>query len=186
MGHPHQARRFRINPVELVVFGVVSLIFANSVYQLFYDWEEVRANAVGATAAVKADSSSVRGIASANPLFSTIEVKCDSEKATTGAKKKSGAEESQSLETTDAAKIRLSGPLCGIGVKTPQDAKPKLLKAEVVNRTTNTAATVFTNATDGSFSTDFIPLNPGRNQIQLKWIYQGGKEHSQGLVVQKN
>jgi hypothetical protein len=177
MGHPKQVRRFKINPVELVVFGAVTLIFANSVYQLYYDWEEIRTNVVGSTPALAQSDRDGRSIASNNPLFSTIEVKCDEKSA---AKKKPGS--SEALEVTDAAKIRLSGPLCGPG----KADKTKLLKAEVVNRTTNSTATVFTNSTDGSFSTDFIQLSPGRNQIQLKWVYQGGKEHSQALVIQKN
>ncbi|MGZ3707368.1 MAG: hypothetical protein ACXWPM_00700, partial [Bdellovibrionota bacterium] len=32
-----KVRRFKTNPVEIVIFSVVSLIFINSLYNLFYD-----------------------------------------------------------------------------------------------------------------------------------------------------
>jgi len=177
----HEQRRFRVNPVELVVFAAVTLVFANSIYQLFYDWDEIRTKS-GTVEEASAGSAS-RGLASASPLFSSIEVKCNDE-----APKKKGANADAHLEKTDAAKIRLSGPLCLplAFQELKENKRPSLLKTEVTNKTTNAVATVITNTTEGRFSTDFIPLNPGPNQIQLKWVYSGGKELSQDLIIQKN
>ena len=185
MNASREHRRFRVNPVELVVFAAVTLVFANSVYQLFYDWDEIRSKS-GATEEASANSSASRGIASTSPLFSSIEVKC-AEDFSSNSKKKSQATEAR-LEKTDAAKVRLSGPLClPTAQQELKDTKhPTLLKTEVSNKTTNTVATVITNTTEGRFSTDFIQLNPGPNQIQLKWVYSGGKELLQDLVIQKN
>jgi cytoskeletal protein RodZ len=178
MSPTREQRRFRVNPVELVVFAAVTLVFANSVYQLFYDWDEIRAKSGTVEEASNASNAS-RGIASTTPLFSSIEVKCNED----AAKKKTSEAR---LEKTDAAKIRLSGPLCSPTAAAADTKHATLIKTEVMNKTTNAAATVITNTTEGRFSTDFIPLNPGPNQIQLKWVYSGGKELSQDLIIQKN
>lgn len=173
MGQQRERRRFRINPVELIIFGAVTLIFANSVYQLIFDWEEIRGTV--STLASLDKNLNGRSLASSNPLFATIEVKCNAP-----TKKKSASPE-ELTETTDAVKARILGPFCapaGVGKNT-------FSKVEVLNKTSNSSATVISNANEGHFSTDFIPLNAGKNQILIKWLYQGGREFSQVLNIQK-
>jgi len=162
-------RRFRINPVELAIFSVVTLIFLNSVYNLFYDRQGFHPTTL--TPMVSKPTTEGRSPASVSKLFPNLEVKCEQPQ---------GAVQSQ--ETT-AGKVRLTGPLCG--AMAAADAA-KLIKTQVVNNTNRFSATVFTDVSAGKFSTDYIPLNTGKNVIHVEFTYQGGRTVAQDLNVSRN
>ena len=152
MGTPQNIKRFRINPVEVAIFSIVTLIFLNSVYNLFYDRQGFHPAALAPMAANP--TSEGRSPASVGQSFMNLEVKC----------------ETNSEQETAAAKVRLTGALCGVGA-TAADAS-KLLKTQIVNNANKFSATVFTDTTAGKFSTDYIPLNTGKNPIRIEFVYQ--------------
>jgi hypothetical protein len=165
MGAPQHIRRFRVNPVEVAIFSVVTLIFLNSVYNLFYDRQGFHPAALAPMAAVPVSEG--RAPASVNQAFANLEVKC-------------GVNTDQD---TQAAKVRLTGTLCGASAGTDGS---KLLKTQIVNNANRFNATVFTDLSAGKFSTDYIPLNTGKNPIHLEFTFQGGKLVSHDVTVNKN
>jgi hypothetical protein len=162
-------RRFRTNPVELAIFSVVTLIFVNSLYNLFYDRANFKPTALAPMAANPISESNPRSPASTASVsaqaFLNVDVRC----------------EAPQDQDTNASKVRLTGPLCGAGAVDGKD----LLKAQVVNNANKFNATVFTDLNAGKFSTDYIPLNTGKNPIKLEFSYRGGRVVTQELSVVK-
>lgn len=165
MGTPQQLRRYKVNPVEVAIFSIVTLIFLNSVYNLFYDRQGFHPAALAPMAATPVSEG--RSPASVNPAFANLEVKCGI----------------NSEQDTQAAKVRLTGTLCGAAAGTDGS---KLIKTQIVNNANRFSATVFTDLSAGKFSTDYIPLNTGKNPIHLEFVFQGGKQVSHDVTVIKN
>jgi hypothetical protein len=164
MGQPQNIRRFRVNPVEVAIFSIVTLIFLNSVYNLFYDRQGFRPAALAPMAANPVSESN-RAPAATAQSFLNLEVRCDA---------------NPEQETT-AAKVRLTGALCGAaGV----DGR-KLVKTQIVNNANRFNATVFADVSAVKFSTDYIPLNAGKNPIRLEFTYQGGGAIAQDITINK-
>lgn len=158
-------KRFRINPVELGVFLIVTLIFANSVYQLFFDWKGYQTKEISS-----AKTDSARSPASiTGTQVENIEIGCGH----------------SIRQETLATKVRLNGPLCGIkpGSETTFD------KVEILNQSNKTQAVVFSDVTDGTYLTDYIPLVSGENALTIKLTYNAGKQGpktvQQDLVIVK-
>jgi hypothetical protein len=166
MASPQQhARRYRVNPVEVAIFSIVTLIFLNSVYNLFYDRQGFNPTALAPMSANPVSEG--RAPASVNQAFANLEVKCGS----------NGEQE------TTAAKVRLTGTLCGVNAGTEGS---KLVKTQIVNNANRFTATVFTDLSVGKFSTDYIPLNTGKNPIHVEFTFQGGKQLANDVIVNKN
>ncbi|MGK5081915.1 hypothetical protein WDW37_01325 [Bdellovibrionota bacterium FG-1] len=169
---PPSIRRFRTNPVEVVIFSVISLIFFNSLYQLFY--EQGFNPAVLSPMAASPTSESGRAPASLLPSLANIELRCDAPPT---------HDADRVDEDVVAPKMKLAGSLCGKGSNTDPS---KLIRASVVNKSNTFNATVFTNAKDGKFSTDYIPLNSGHNFIHVEFSYHGGETVTRDLTINKN
>jgi hypothetical protein len=155
-----------MNPVELAIFSLISLVFFNSVYNLFYD----RRGSHSTTIAQLTDDPSAENRAPASTATSTfqnLDIKC---------------EPSMTLNTS-AEKIRLLGPLCGRGTK---GASATVTKVSITNTANSKPATVFIDESKGKFTTDYIPLNPGPNPIHMEFIYKGGNQVTPELTVNKN
>ncbi|MFN7685275.1 MAG: hypothetical protein ACK5QT_07685 [Oligoflexia bacterium] len=151
----------RLNPVELLIFAVVTAGFGFSGYTLMQDRTGFESSLLEPMASNPV--SETRAPASA-PLFSQIDFKC------------AGNPPSISVA---ASKIRINGPIC------PSGSAP-LARASITNATNQFAATVFTDAREGRFSTDYIPLNPEKNTIRLEFSYEGGKSLHHELTLIKN
>ncbi len=173
-------RRFRTNPVEIVIFLAVTLIFVSSVYNLFYETNGFRPVALQPMAANPiSEGRTIAGDASAT-TFHNLELGC---------------QETDTQETT-SSKIRLNGPFCGeeptrepasTGSDEPEKVphqKPE--KAEIFNSANQFHATVFLDAGTGKFSTDYIPLNPGKNPVHIEFSYADGNSFSQDLTITRN
>jgi hypothetical protein len=160
-------KRFRANPVELAIFSVITLIFFNSVYNLFYDQQGFRPAALTPMAATPVSEG--RTPASVTQAFANMDLRCD---------------DNADRDTT-AVKVRLTGSICGDGRAPAADAT-SLVKTMVVNTANKFAATVFTDVSGGKYSTDYIPLNLGKNPIRLEFSYRDGKVVTQELNVVKN
>ena len=164
MGTQQRTRHFKINPVELAIFSGVSLIFLNSVYNLFYDHGGFHPKALEPMASNPISEG--RSPASISPLFMMVELKCE-----------------PSLERqTSANKLRLTGDLCG--ASTPSDLS-KLVKTQIFNASNHFTATVFTDTASSKFSTDYIPLAAGKNLVRVEFQFQGGRTISQDLNVDR-
>lgn len=158
-----QTRRFRVNPVEMVIFGLVCTVLVNSVYHLFYDWDGIRPVAVHQLPDRDPnDPAGDRKVSSppSTPTFANMEVNC-------------GA---NAQATTSADRVRLTGTLCGAQTGAASGRSPaSMLRTEILNQTNRAQATVFTDPGSGKFSTDFIPLAAGVNRIELRFVYPGGR-----------
>ena len=161
MSRPNGVKSFKMNPVEILIFSAISVVFANSVYNLFYGQQNIEISSTVATPTAAANSET-RGPASISESAMNLQVRC-------------GARQEQA---TDAAKIRLSGDLCDI--QALGDGHD-LQVATIINGANKFTATVFAHG--GTFSTDYIPLNTGKNPIQLEFQYRGGRKFSQDLTV---
>lgn len=157
-------QKYRINPIELVIFGVVSLMLFHSLYNLFYEKHVLESGTLTATS--EDHSTTDRALASTQS-FQNFEIKC-----------------LPRLENdTQAAKIRLTGPLCGLVNESQHSAK--LVKTQVTNQTNRFSATVFTDLSAGKFSTDYIPLDAGKNQILIEFIFDHAKTFKQETVINR-
>lgn len=166
---PSNKGRFRVNPVEMAIFSAVSLIFINSLYNLFHDRSAssgLLAHSI-ASPAPQADRApaAIEPVSNApvSTLLATQEVGCQSEQK----------------HQTSAGRLRLKGLLCG--VQTPEESG-NLLRTEVVNTANQVQATVFPDPQTLSYSTDYIPLVEGANSIRIDFHFKG-KTTSQRLDV---
>lgn len=170
-------RPTKINPVEFAIFGLVSSVFVHSVYNLFYDQQGFHP---GTVVNLDLPSDPQRNVASdpAAPL-QNIEVPC---------------EDAPEVATT-AGKIRLKGTACSPtpaaaksgSSRNPASATPpvKFEQISIQNSANRFSATVFTDEGPGKYSTDYIPLEPGKNPITVKFTYAGGKTIQREFVVEK-
>lgn len=166
MTAPQTSKRFRINPVEVAIFSVVALIFMNSVYSLFYDRDNFQLATLTPMAASPTTENQSRSPASIVPTYANLDVRC-------------GAMDEQSVT---ASKVRLTGQIC-----TPAGTEEaKLIKTQITNGANKFNATVFTDVNGGKFSTDYIPLEVGKNALRIESSYPNGKLVTQELVIQKN
>ncbi len=172
-GPSKKEHKFRTNPIEIAILSVISLIFFNSVYNLFYGQQSVKITSAdlqqpsssGPTSMNRLDSS--RGPASmiANmPGYANVDIRCENDPE----------------HGTAASKVRLAGELCGS--RSPASAD-ELTTATVINEANKFTATVFSHG--GSYSTDYIPLNAGKNPIRIEFAYRGGKKFTQDVVITK-
>jgi hypothetical protein len=164
MSHTHNFRRFKANPVEVAIFSIITLIFFNSVYNLIYNHKGFHPTALVPMSANPISEG--RKLASIPQSNLTWEIQCD-----------------QSFEKdTPSNKVRINGPLCGAD---PFQGASNLIKANIMNTSNQYTATIFTDVGSGKFSTDYIPLQPGKNSIRVEFSYFNGKSFSQDILINK-
>jgi hypothetical protein len=178
MGDTQAPRHFRINPVELAIFSLISLVFLKSVYNLFYDQQGLHPSTVvsltpeGPEAKALAAQAGVAG----TPLFLNYDLRCDA----------------NTDQNTSAGKVRLTGVLCAAngavvdGRSPASSEQARIEQITVTNLANKFSATVFTDSNAGKFSTDYIPLNLGRNPIEVQFTYVGGKSFTRSFSVEKH
>jgi hypothetical protein len=161
-----KTKRFRINPLEVGVFSLVAFILCNSVYSLFQDDQGFKLAALTPMATGPTSTHANRAPASVSKPLDSFEAGC-------------GA---QIGYETSASKLRIIGQLCG----RPEGAKPHpSLKIKLKNLTNQFNATVFTDTPNNKFSTDYIPLDSGKNLIQATFHYGSGNQATQEITVNK-
>jgi hypothetical protein len=165
MVNSENTRKFKANPIEVAILFVITLIFFNSVYNLFYNHNGFHPAALIPMTANPVSEG--RSLASVSQNLMTWDIKCD-----------------KSLEKdTSSNKIRLNGILCG---SDPALGATKLLKANIINSANQYNATVFSDVNENKFSTDYIPLETGKNAIRVEFTYIDGKSSVQDLSITKN
>ncbi|OFZ73561.1 MAG: hypothetical protein A3K03_11515 [Bdellovibrionales bacterium RIFOXYD1_FULL_44_7] len=165
MDQPQKVRRFRVNPIELVIFVAVSVICMHSIYNLFYNRYGFQPANVMEIASDTNSTTDGRSPASVAPTFANFETDC----------------ESAVEKEINAGKVRLTGTLCGLS----SQAESSLIKTQVLNSANQFNATVFTDTSSAKYSTDYIPLSPGKNQIRVEFVYQNGKVIAQDISLNK-
>lgn len=165
--------------IEMGIFTVISLIFFNSVYQLFSDGkfsgevarQTIEVKPSGRSLASKSTESgpnvSIENIATSGSS-SPYETLC----------KPSGE-----LLETQAAKIRIVGPFCGHPTHLAQpktNTETETIDSDanlkIENSRNKFAATVFSDFENGKFSTDFIPVEVGTNKIIMEFQYKKSRK----------
>lgn len=153
-------QRFKTNPVEFVIFLIMTGIFFHSVYHLFYDTPDFTATTLSPMEANPLSEN--RRPATHSTEFLNLAVTCDS----------------KNLPQTLATKVRIKGPLCKMNLEEPTQTNIK-------NVTNKFSATVFIDPASKEFSTDYISLNSGTNHIQMDFYYPNGKTLTQNLFIEK-
>ncbi|MGE4233412.1 MAG: hypothetical protein AB7F43_08800 [Bacteriovoracia bacterium] len=91
--------------------------------------------------------------------------------------------EAPNQHETTATKIRISGPLCSGNkpIRRPALTEKERLTAKAENATNKYIATVFYDQIDDRYSTEFIPLEPGANQILIR-LSRSHKSYTKSLT----
>lgn len=164
MGIPFESkRRFRVNPVEVVIFAVISLIFVKSGYSLLYTHDGFDPIALTTSAENSVTPVTGRAPASVTPVvknFTEVKIGCEPDK------------EGQSV---NAKKIRLIGTICD-----------EVDKINVVNTSAKVTATVFPDFPNQKFSTDYISLAQGKNVIYVEYQLKDGKILGREFSITQN
>jgi hypothetical protein len=90
---------------------------------------------------------------------------------------------------TASQKIRIIGKACGAVVRSPASASKESTanqNVSVINETTQYSATVFWDDAGIEYSTDFIPLHPGKNTIRIEVPSRKAKIRTEVLEVDRS
>ncbi len=168
----------RISPLELAIFLLVLGVFSHSSYQLFTDFRSVKTQVLTLnssspgsgtrTAASPSTDGADRTTASASTGsndFSQFELNCDSVQPLKAA--------------PGTTRFRLTGGFCGTAGE--QAAAPK--EVAVRNTTNRIPASVYIDSTHSRFTTDFVPLNPGENTVEVDFKYPGRSDVNKRITV---
>ena len=176
MANSPQSRKLRINPLEMGIFLTIALVFAHSLYQLFFDFSQVKTQVVTVhnqpltrrPAAIAQETAAPEAAREPTATdFVNLEIPCTI----------------KGSQKTSANQVRLGGPICNEGAALDPS---KLIKTEIVNQANKSTATVYTDISAGKFLTNYIPLNTGENPILIQFVYAGGKTVTNKLVVVKD
>lgn len=153
-----ESRRFRVNPLELLLFLGMIGVTSRSAYLMFSEIPNY-------DAFLHADRAPASAVDEASParrkLTGHLFLDCTP---------------SVEPKYVEAEQVRVHGDLCGSRVErgsTGPAATPQ--KVSVLNRTNQQEAIVFIDKGRSEYSTEFLPLDPGKNAIQIKIEYQNGK-----------
>lgn len=146
--------------VELAILGIVTLVCANSAYQLFL--------AAPSNPAVNAASRGPAGVVGRGESFQIIDLGC----------LKDGMR-----FPVPSDRARLKGSWCATG-SAPTTTAPRQFVVE--NPNSHHRAEVYFEKTWPRFTTDFIPLAPGTNEIMLHITDRDGIKREFKISVQKN
>jgi hypothetical protein len=158
--------RFRINPIELVIFSTVVLVFLNSAYHLVEEGSDLSLAALSPPH--ERPSIQSRGPASlrsgVQQSLADTPIPC----------------ERASQQSTTAPKTRLVGEVClprtAIGPAMPHykdrpASAPHFKEASVKIAQSGHTAHIFVDPETGKFVTDYIPLAEGPNDIQMTFTF---------------
>ena len=159
--------KHKLNTIELALFSVVGVIFLNSVYRLVTDgpalnrsYDEIKRKPASVTEEVfnKKD-------------FLIYNTNCTSPE----------------LISTTASKVRIEGANCGApsllkSKRSPgsttlntENLEHPLSTSQVTNKISHFSGSLIFEPETNKFSTEFIPLELGKNNVHLDFKYKTGK-----------
>lgn len=175
MGIPFEGKkRFRVNPIEVAIFAVISLIFVKSGYSLLYSHDGFDPVALTASAEDPSTAAQGRTPASVSPTtksFSEVKIGCDP---------------TSDGQFVSSRKVRLIGNLCNGTEDVAQETPINVKKINVVNTSAKVTATVFPDYVNQKFSTDYISLAQGKNVIYVEYEFKDGKTLGREYSITKN
>lgn len=164
----------RVSPIEVLIFGAFTFAFLNSLYHLFYDRQGFNPAALQPMAQAPTTErgpggeAGGRAPASLSGGLQNLDVDCAAQMA----------------KTVSASKIRLSGAFCSVGgAKRESHGGGDLAEITVYNEANKFTATVFSDTSSAKFSTDYIPLNAGKNPLKVEYVYRKGEPLKQDVLV---
>lgn len=181
----------RFKAVEMGIFAVVSLIFLNSVYNLFTDGKFLGGGERRPLAAYKGQPTGPGSEKTAEPAQAPASPMANTANGNTSTgfvPYETKCQSSGEVFETSAAKMRILGPFCGstgrnLAGDNGAKGNTEVADYRIENSTTHYTATVFSDFSAGKFSTDFIPLEPGPNKVVMEFRYKNGKVFPVELTV---
>lgn len=164
MAHGSKTARFPANPIEVVIFSVVTLIFVNSLYGLVHEQGGVHPRALVAMSSSPLTEGRRHLASSRTKEFAGVGLTCDT----------------QQVRDTKANRVRLMGAICGMSSAQPLRRVSEITVAHATNRF---HATVFPDYDLRRYTTDYIPLVPGSNSIHVEFKFGDGQTLAQDLTV---
>jgi hypothetical protein len=163
---PDMPSRYKTNPIEILLLSVIFVIFCNSVYQLFEKQGSFQALALlprkwspnsPAGLSIPAPRSPASTDVSSSTLLN-LPLSCE--------------KPSTEPSSTHATRVRLLGSFCDghspeISKEHSSATSPSDWNIHIKNLTNRADATVFLELNRHRFSTDYIALSPGMNQISV-------------------
>lgn len=167
MAKPVQVAKFKINPVEIGVVMAISALTAWSAYDLLKQKGSFHAHSL---APMSSNPRSERGLSDRMPasvlqVMADLNVDCYA------------PAENPVSQDVSAKKIRLNGFFCG------SQGGEKPVKATITNETTRYKAELFPDSLAPTFTTDYIPLSGGTNQVKVEFAYADGRSFFQQIDV---
>jgi hypothetical protein len=202
MAIPFENKKFRVNPIELAVFAVATLIFVKSGYSLIYshDGQETSTLAAIAQDPIAVDN---RGpAAAAQKTFTEINIGCDpSVENSVSANKvrfvgalckpsntsaSADAAAAGKADDQDQADTTVSKTPVAAADDVTNESTADVRKISIVNTSAKVAATVFPDLQHQSYVTDYISLAQGKNLIYVQYEFKDGKTTGREYTVTKN
>lgn len=164
------ALRFKVNPVEILIFSGMLVIFLNSLYQLLY----VKIPSPKESALIPLAASPLHEAGPANKQRQIASIMNGLDFFNLNCEPRIG-------KNTLGSKIRLIGKICGYDPK--QEALRPRTIVKIKNDTQAENATVFSQYSEGTFQTEYIPLKNRESVIQVRFVYPDQREISQEVTV---
>lgn len=169
MATEQETKRYRHNPLEVLIFTAITGFFIHSVYTLFQEKSHI------ATSFEVAETETTGGVtrSPASSQVSEIELDCVA-----------GVEYQVSSE-----RVKLRGMLCPpesmslTGGREPSSETPARIK--VVNQANEALGTVFMDSGHKKFTTDYLPLIAGENHLLVTYYYRGNRSSQRDLTIRR-
>lgn len=156
-----------VSPIEIAIFTAVLGLFAFSSYRFIHESPTLPEGLQSED--TPRQPSSIHEPNQNTSAFYSLKIDCTSPDL---------------VQDTQASKLRLMGHFCNTSaVGTSTESKPLTTKAYVVNQTTRYTATVFVDNNSGKYSTDYIPLQSGLNEIKVQVVDGAGKRSDIPLKI---
>lgn len=166
-------QRLKANPIEVVVFALITGLFGNTLYTLVHESPNYQALAL--VPSTVNPTSEGRALASVpTSLILEADVGCDTEAK-------------PPVIDTRASRIRFNGSLCASEEDDGKPAGSSALKSIAFVNTSNRAqGSVFSDATRERFTTEYVPLQAGANTFEVQFTYADGSNQTVTRVVTRN
>lgn len=164
MSHSQTLNRFKANPIEVLIFAVITAVFCHSVYSLFYESPDFSPNSTLSSFPTGTNTPERHLASTPSTTAAILALNCDS----------------PLKQETPLSQVRLSGFLCGL--KEDSNAR-RLTKTVIFNQANQFQATIFTDLFTSTFSTDYIPLIAGENKIRVEFSYFDSQSFSQEILL---
>jgi hypothetical protein len=201
MAIPFENKKFRVNPIELAIFAVATLILVKSGYSLIYSHDGQETSTLAATAPDPIAIENRNPAAATQKTFTEITIGCDPtvENSVSANKvrfvgalcKPSNAVTPTAVKNNDqnqdqAAAADAKTPAVAAADDVTNETTADVKTISIVNTSAKVAATVFPDIQHQRYVTDYISLAQGKNLIYVQYEFKDGKTLGREYTVTKN